>query len=496
MKLKIKKINFDNGKEAFFYLNKESSVILEEGFEGGIRIEIGNSTSKIGGEVVLINTKNILKNDEIGLSDVAFKRLNLPEGTEVEASHIPILKSFASVRAKMFGHPISKEDMAAIIQDIVRGYYSPSHVAAFCGVCEGGHMNLDEISYLTEAMVNVGQTIKWDYDIVVDKHCIGGIPANRTTNVVIPIVAAYGLHIPKTSSRAITSPSGTADTMEVMCNVNVSTERMKEIVDECNGCIVWGGAVDLSPADDLIINTKKLLNVDSEGQMIASILSKKIAAGSTHILIVIPVGPTAKVRSEEDFRRLKNTFESIGKKLGKHVLVAHEDGIQPVGNGIGPVLEARDILKLFRNEADAPQDLKECSLQLAGEIIEFDPKVKKGDGYKIAKELLESGKAHDKFMQIIKAQGAVKEIPTAKFTKDVLAKKDGKVVELDNRKIAQICRFAGAPEVKVAGMYLYKHLNDTVKKGEKLFTIHADSQGAMEQAYDFAMSDDNIVKIQ
>lgn len=496
MKLKTKKINFDNGKEAFLYLNKESPVVLEVGFEGGIRIEIGNQKQKIGGELVLINTKNILKNDEIGLSDVAFKRLNLPEGSEVEASRIPVLKSFASVRAKMFGHPISKEDMAAIIQDIVKGYYSPSHIAAFCGVCEGGHMNIDEISYLTEAMVNVGQTIKWDYDIVVDKHCIGGIPANRTTNVVIPIVAAYGLHIPKTSSRAITSPSGTADTMEVMCNVDVSTERMKEIVDECNGCIVWGGAVDLSPADDLIINTKKLLNVDSEGQMIASILSKKIAAGSTHILIVIPVGPTAKVRSEEDFRRLKDTFESIGKKLGKYVLVAHEDGIQPVGNGIGPVLEARDILKLFKNEADAPQDLKECSLQLAAEIIEFDPKVKKGDGYKIAKDILESGKAHDKFMQIVKAQGAVKEIPTAKFTKDILAKKDGKIVEIDNRKIAQICRFAGTPEVKVAGMYLYKHLNDIVKKGEKLFTIHADSQGAMEQAYNFANSDDDIIKIQ
>ncbi len=495
MKLKTKKINFDNGKEAFLYLNKESPVVIEQGFDAGTRIEIKTDSKKLGAELVLINAKNILKNDEIGLSDMAFKKLSLPEGTEVETFHIPVLKSFAAVRAKMFGHPISKEDMMAVIQDIVNGYYSPSHIAAFCGVCEGGNMNIDEISYLTEAMVKVGQTIKWNYDIVVDKHCIGGIPANRTTNVVIPIVAAYGLHIPKTSSRAITSPSGTADTMEVMCNVDISTERMKEIVEECKGCIVWGGAVDLSPADDLIINTKKLLNVDSEGQMIASILSKKIAAGSTHILIVIPVGPTAKVRSEEDFKRLKDTFEGIGRKLGKHVVVAHEDGIQPIGNGIGPVLEARDILKLFKNEKDAPQDLKESSLQLAGEIIEFDSKVKKGEGYKIAKEVLESGKAYEKFMQIVKTQGAVKEIPTAKFTKDIVAKQDGKIVEIDNRKIAQVCRFAGTPEVKVAGIYLYKHINDTVKKGEKLFTIHTDSQGAMTQAYNFASSDDTIVKI-
>ena len=494
MKLKIKKINFNNGKEAFLYLNRECPVVIEQGFDGGIRIEIKGSNKKVAGELVLISNQNLLKNDEIGLSDVAFKRLGLKEGTEVEAFRIPVLKSFLAVRSKMFGHEFSKDDLRAIIQDIVDGYYSPSHVAAFCGVCEGGNLSLNEISYLTDAMVNVGQTIKWDYDIVVDKHCIGGIPGNRTTNVVIPIIAAYGLHIPKTSSRAITSPSGTADTMEVFCNVDVPTERMKEIVDECNGCIVWGGAVDLSPADDLIINTKKLLNVDSEGQMVASILSKKIAAGSTHILIVAPVGPTAKVKTEEDFKRLKDTFEGIGKKLGKHVVVAHEQGLQPVGNGIGPALEARDILKLFKNEPDAPQDLKEISLDLAGQIIEFDPKVKKGDGYKIAKEILESGKAYDKFMQIIKAQGDLREIPTAKFTRDIVAKADGKVYEFDNKKLAQVCRFAGAPEVDVAGVYLYKHLNDSVKKGEKLFTIHADSQGAIEQAYDFASKED-IVKV-
>jgi thymidine phosphorylase len=493
-KLKLKKIGFDTGKESFLYINKESPVITKQGFESGSRVELKNSNDRIVGELVLLKNKDILKNNEVGLSDIAFEKLGLNEGTEVEALHIPLLKSFAAVRAKMFGHPIGEADMKSIIQDIVNGYYSSSHIAAFCGVCEGGNMNENEIMYLVEAMVSAGKVIKWDYDIVVDKHCIGGIPGNRTTNVVIPIIAAYGLHIPKTSSRAITSPSGTADTMEVFCNVDVTTERMKEIVEKCNGCIIWGGAIDLSPADDLIINTKKLLNIDSEGQMVASILSKKIAAGSTHILIVIPVGPTAKVRNDEDFKRLKHTFESIGKKLGKHVVVAYEDGIQPVGNGVGPALEAKDILKLFKNEADAPQDLKEWSLKLAGEIIEFDKKIKKGDGYNIAKEILESGRAYNKFMEIIEAQGDVREIPVAKFTKDVFASKSGKVIEMDNRKIAQICRFAGTPESKVAGIYLYKHINDTVKDGEKLFTIHAGSQGAIEQAYNFAISEE-IIKI-
>ena len=491
--VKVKKINYNTGKEPFFFLNKKSPVVVTHGFDGGIRVEIKNKDKKLSGELVIVEGDNV-KIDEIGLSDRAFKRFGLSEGTEVEVSHIPTLKSFAAVRSKMFGNPIGKEEMFAIIQDIVNGYYTPSHIAAFCSVCEGQNMNDDEISYLTNAMVKTGQTIKWDYDIVVDKHCIGGIPANRTTNVVIPIVAAYGLHIPKTSSRAITSPSGTADTMEVLCNVDVGLERMKEIVKKCNGCMVWGGSVNLSPSDDLIINTKKILNIDSEGQMVASILSKKIAAGSTHVLIVVPVGPTAKVKTNEDFNRLKNTFETTGKKLGVHVVVAYEEGLEPIGNGIGPSLECKDLLKLFKNEADAPQDLKEISLGLAGQIIEFDPKVKKGEGAKIAKEILESGKAYKKFMEIVEAQGDIREIPTAKFTTDILSEKDGEISEIDNKKITQTCRLVGCPDVKAAGIFLYKHLKNKVKKGDKLFTIHANSEGEMKQAVEYCKTNE-IVKV-
>lgn len=493
MQLKIKKMNYNTGKEPYLYLNRQSPVVVEQGFDGGMRIEIKNNKSKLTGELVLVEG-NEVKNDEVGLSDRAFKILGLQENELISASHIPDLKSFAAVRAKMFGHPINKEEMFSIIQDIVDGYYSPSHIAAFCGVCEGGNMSDDEISYLTDAMVKTGQRIDWGLDMIVDKHCIGGVPGNRTTNIAIPIVAAYGLYIPKTSSRAITSPSGTADTMEIFCNVDIPLERMKEIVKQEHGCIVWGGSVNLSPSDDLIINTKKLLNIDSEGQMIASILSKKIAAGSTHALIVAPVGPTAKVRTEEDFMRLKKTFESVGKKLGIHVVVAHEDGMQPIGNGIGPALEAIDVLKVLKNEADAPKDLKEISIDLAGQILEFSPQVKKGSGAEIAREILESGKAYEKFKNIVKAQGDLREIPVAKFTYDYLSKNDGHIVEIDNRKLSQTCRIAGAPESNVAGLYLYKHLNDSVKKGEKIFTIHSNSKGELEQTIKF-VEENELYKI-
>ena len=180
MELKIKKMNYNTGKEPYLYLNKQSPVAIEEGFDGGIRVEIKNAKSKVVGELVIVEGDEV-KKDEIGLSDKAFKMLNLNEGELVTVSHIPTLTSFAAVRAKMFGHAFSKEDMFAIIKDIVDGYYSPSHIAAFCGVCEGGNMNEDEISYLTDAMIKTGQRIDWGVDMVVDKHCIGGIPGNRTT---------------------------------------------------------------------------------------------------------------------------------------------------------------------------------------------------------------------------------------------------------------------------------------------------------------------------
>jgi thymidine phosphorylase len=491
---KIKKINFDTGREPEAYLKANSRLVIDEGLSGGLRIEFKKGNSKVVARVILTDS-NLIKDDEVGFSSVAFNKLGLNEGEEVFVFRIPVLKSLNAIKEKMHGKEIDRESMHAIIKDIVDNYYATEHITAFCMACEGFNMTYNEILYLTEAMVAVGQKIKWDFDIVVDKHCIGGIPGNRTTNVVIPIVSAFGLHIPKTSSRAITSPSGTADTMEVLCNTTLSMDKMKEVVKKCNGCLVWGGSVNLSPADDFIINARKILNIDSEGQMVASVLSKKIAAGSTHALIVIPVGDTAKVKNEKDFQRLKKIFESIAKDLGLKAIVVREDGTQPIGNGIGPSLEAIDILKLFKNDPDAPQDLKEISLNLAGQIIEFSPNVKKGDGKKIEIEILESGKAYEKFMEIIKEQGDERKIPVAKITYDILAKNNGKVISINNRKISEICRLVGCPNIKSAGIFLYKHLNNDVKIGDKLYTIHTKSDGELNSVLKYINENDDIIII-
>jgi len=309
---------------------------------------------------------------------------------------------------------------------------------------------------------------------VVDKHCIGGIPGNRTSMLVVPIVTAHGMLCPKTSSRAITSPAGTADTMEMLARVELPFDRLQKIVRDTNGCLAWGGSADLSPADDILISVERPLGIDSPGQMVASILSKKIAAGSTHLVLDIPVGPTAKVHSMPAAQRLRKLFEYVASSLNLSLDVMITDGSQPIGNGIGPVLEARDVMRVLRNDPAAPADLREKSLRLAGRVIEFDPDVRGGDGWRIARDILESGRALAQMEAIIDAQGRRAELPAlGELTHEVCAEQAGSVGAIDNLRLARIARLAGAPQVSGAGVDLLRKAGDPVVAGQSLYRIHA-----------------------
>ena len=287
----------------------------------------------------------------------------------LRVSHLEPIDSLSHVRAKIYNQKLVYTAFEEIITDIVEGDYSNIHLSAFITACAGNRLDVNEISDLTKAMIASGKQLDWNKKIVVDKHCIGGLPGNRTTPIVVAIVAAYGLTMPKTSSRAITSPAGTADTMEVLTNVTLSLEEIKAVVEKEGGCFVWGGTAQLSPADDMLIKIEKALDIDSEGQLIASVLSKKAAAGSTHVVIDIPVGETAKVRTNDAAMKLKEHLEVVGKAVGLDTRVVITDGTQPVGRGIGPALEAMDLLSVLKNEVDAPKDLRERAVLLAGRAV-------------------------------------------------------------------------------------------------------------------------------
>lgn len=495
LKAKVKNLGLDSGRNPIVYLHKNSEIIKAEGFLPLSRLRITTDKNEtVVATLHLTDEDTLVGKDEIGFSIKTSKILTVKNGVAVEVKHLEPLHSFNVIKEKLRGKPFTEEGILSVLQDVVQNKYTDLHMSCLCSATEGNQLSEDEIYYMAKAMINTGNRLKWDDEIVVDKHCIGGVPGNRTTMLTIPIVAEFGLTIPKTSSRAITSPSGTADTMEVLTNVDITTDKMKDIVAKAGGCMIWGGGVDLNPSDDIIIKVKKDLDLDSKAQMLASIVSKKVAAGSTHILIDIPYGPSAKCKDKKTANELARDFETLGKKLGVIIKVEATDGTQPIGNGVGPALEAKDVMAVLRNDPKAPQDLVKKTIYLAGKVIEFSPKVKAGEGAKIAEEILKSGRALKRFELICEAQGGMKKIPTAEFTQDILAEKAGTVVEFENKYLSNLAKLAGCPTHKSSGVYLYKHLNDKVQKGEVLYTIHAESKGELELAVKFT-KEVEIIKI-
>jgi thymidine phosphorylase len=438
---------------------------------------------------------NILEPGEMSLSESAWKALEASEYDTLTLSHLPPLGSFGLVRGKFYGERFSKSAFQRIVRDIYSGIYSKVHIASFISACAGDHLDLEEITWLTETMVEAGESMDWGKDNIVDKHCVGGLPGNRTTPIVVPIVAAAGLTIPKTSSRAITSPAGTADTMETMTPVALSMESIQKVVRQEGGCLAWGGAIELSPVDDLLIKVERAMDIDSEGQMVASVLSKKAAAGSRHVVIDIPVGASAKVRTHLQALKLKYFFSVVGMAMGMNIEVVVSDGSQPVGVGIGPALEAKDVLKVLRNQADAPQDLRQHALDLAGALLEIGGKAQRGHGLKQATHILDSGRAYEKFMAICIAQGGFKEPGIAPYTYDVLSRKKGKVVSIDNRRLSKVAKLAGAPLDKKAGLECLVKIGSQVHKGDVLYRVHAESRGELDYTLAFVESQNDIVLI-
>jgi thymidine phosphorylase len=485
----------DTYKEAVVYMHKDCHVCQSEGFEVHSRVRLTIGDHAVIATLNMVRS-NIIRPGEVGVSEYAWQLLDAKPGDEVLVSHPKPITSLSQLRSKIYGHELDDKAYRHIITDITAGKYSDIHISSFLTACAGGRMALEEIIGLTKAMTSVGDSLSWGKEMVVDKHCVGGLPGNRTTPIIVAIVAAFGLTMPKTSSRAITSPAGTADTMEVLTSVDIPVSQVKQVVEKEHGCMVWGGAIALSPADDILIRVEKALDLDSEGQMVASILSKKIAAGSTHVLVDIPIGETAKVRSQVMAEQLKYYLEVVGDALGIYVKVIFSDGSQPIGHGIGPALEARDVLCVLQNKPEAPQDLRTHALNIAGHVLEFSPDVEAGQGVSIANDMLTSGKAWKKFQAICEAQGGLKSVPEATYVHVYRAHSDGRVAAIDNRRLATIAKLAGAPADKAAGIDLHVKLDMPVVQGQPLFTIHAESPGELEYALSYLKQGNNIIHME
>jgi len=494
-RLLARRAGIDTYQQSVVYMRSDCAVCRAEGFQSQAQVEVianGRHLFAILHQV----TSDWLRNDEIALSEAAWNLMGATEGEELVVRHPPLLDSLAHLRSKVHGATLDYAALRALMEDVSHGRLSDIHLASFVTVCAGRGLDLDETVALTRAMVDVGERIDWGASPVMDKHCIGGLPGNRTTPLVVSIVAACGVVMPKTSSRAITSAAGTADVMETLAPVDLDLAAMRRVVEREGGCVVWGSAMRLSPADDVLIRVERPLGIDSEGLMVASILSKKAAMGSQRVLIDIPVGPLAKVRSDAAAGQLSRSLVAVGTALGLQVQTVFTDGSQPVGRGVGPALEAMDVMAVLERQADAPQDLRERALLLAGLILEMAGKAAVGAGQAMAREALDGGRALAKFIAICEAQGGLRVPPQAAHTHCVTAPADGVVSAIDTRLVARMAKLAGAPRDPAAGATMHVRVKDRVELGQPLFTLHSESLGELQYALSFVRSQLPIVGIE
>jgi thymidine phosphorylase len=493
-RLLARRLGIDTHSENVVFMRKDCPVCRSEGFASHNRVALAAADRHVIATLYQVES-SLLDRDEAGLSDATWLNLGLHAGDHITVRHAPPVSSLSLVRGRIFGHSLEDVALREIISDIVAGRYSPIEISSFITACAAKPLSLNEICGLTGAMVEVGERLIWDKPIVADKHSVGGLPGNRTTPIVVAIAAALGLTMPKTSSRAITSPAGTADAMETMAPVILDERKIREVVDREGGCIAWGGAIRLSPADDILIRVERALDIDSHGQMIASVLSKKIAAGATHLVIDMPVGPTAKVRDTETAAILSADLLSVASRFGIQARVVLGDGRQPVGRGIGPALEARDVLAVLKGDKDAPQDLRDRALVLAGAVLELCGQAATGNGKARAAAVLDDGRAWAKFERICAAQGGMRVPPISRYRRDVTAMADGEVSNIDNRRLARLAKLAGAPEDKAAGIELRVRLGDKVSRGDRLFTLHAEADGELAYATSYADMNADIIQL-
>lgn len=476
MKLKVIPFKLTAGRPIAF-LHESDAKILKVYPSSRIRIRHGGLSCLAIVDVVT----GLFKPGNIALSSEVLQILPHAKNNHVEVNFAERPESSMIIQKKIISKRYSEKEIKTIVSDIVNNALTEAEISYFVSDVYRNSLSLEETVYLTKAIAETGKKLSWGSKKIADKHSIGGIPGNRTTPIVVAICAAAGIIMPKTSSRAITSAAGTADVIESIARVDFKSDELQRIVKKTGACLAWGGALGLAPADDKLIQVEKMINLDPEAQLIASILAKKLAIGSTHVLIDIPYGLGAKV-SYDRAKKLARKFQTMGKLLKLHIRTVLTEGSHPIGNGIGPILEIQDVLAVLRQE-EHPLDLEKKAVFLAGNVIELIGKASPGKGIAKARAILSSGAALHKFTEIIEAQhGHINHLPRAPLTKNIRAHKSGTIINFENRAINYLGRLVGSPEDKTAGIYLIKHVNSQVKKGDIVLTLHAESSEKLSEA--------------
>ena len=465
---------WSGGKQIVVMDNEDASQL---GIHSLDRVELAYKDKHI---IAIANVAAEFPRGTLGIYSEVVDKLQIENDEIVTVRPAERPESIGYIREKINGQRLRPQEIKAIILDVVERHLSDVELASFVTSLHIRGTSIDETEALTKAMVETGQTIDFGKGPILDKHSIGGVPGDKTTILVVPIVAAAGFTIPKTSSRAITSPAGTADRVEVLCPVDLSCEEMKTVVKKTNACLAWGGALELAPADDLLIQVEYPLSIDP--LLLPSIMSKKKAIGADYVVVDIPTGRGAKIKTIGEAQDLADEFIELGKKLDMNIQCGVTFGEQPIGYAIGPALEAREALSTLMGRG--PIDLINKATSLAGLLFEM---MGIKNGTQKAKDIIKSGKAEKKLREIIAAQGGnpdvrPEDIELGTKTIQVQSAEAGRVQWINNRAMAQIAREAGAPKNRGAGVLLNKKLGDKVAEDEVLYTIFSENSQKLNSA--------------
>jgi AMP phosphorylase len=417
------------------------------------------------------------------------EKVGVGNGGTVDITYAHKPDSVRYVRKKMDGQKLSREEIEAIVKDILENRMSGIEISAWLTALHINGMDIDEIADFTTAMAKTGEIVKFSRSPVFDFHSLGGVPGNKITPIVISIVAAAGLMIPKTSSRAISSACGTSDFVETFCDVELPASKLMLIAEEVGGVFSWGGSMNLAPVDDMVIKIEHPLGINPRAQMLASIMSKKVAMGSTHLLVDIPMGKDTKVPTLESAKAYARDLMDLGERIGMHVECAITYADQPIGAAVGPILEAKECISILEGSKH-PSSVIEKAIDCAGIILEMGGIP---NGAVRAKELLDSGEAYKKFMEIVVAQNGRPDLKSTdlipgKFTYDIIATTQGYVHAINNKEIVMVAKTAGAPADKGAGLMVYKKKGQRVEQGDVLMTVYAESEPKLKRAVEMAIS--------
>ena len=393
------------------------------------------------------------------------------------------------IQKKKNGETLTKEEIDFMITDYVAGKIPDYQMSAMLMAIYFNGMENEELAAFTLAMRDSGDLVDLSpiEGIKVDKHSTGGV-GDKTTLIVGPIVAACGVPVAKMSARGLGFTGGTLDKLESISGfrIDLSAEEFFETVKK-TGISVIGQTGNLAPADKLLYALRDVTaTVDSIPLIAASVMSKKLAAGSDKIVLDVTTGSGAFMKNTRDAKKLAKHMVAIGNHAGKETVAILTGMEEPLGFAIGNNMEVKEAIEVLKG--DGPEDVKEVSVALAGMMLSLGlENVSHSQGKRMAKKALSSGQAFEKFKEMVQAQGGdIRYVEHPEFFErdafegEVLAAEDGFLSGMDTEKIGVAAGLLGAGrETKdsvidmSAGIYLEKKIGDTVKKGEPIAICYA-----------------------